>query len=100
MRILKELRQLFENRLGDNNYEFLAELKWADGYQCSRCTGTAYIKGKQPCSRRCSKCGYDESVTSGTIFHKLKFELRKALGMLYDIASVCTKTRNELSVSH
>lgn len=90
MRILKELdRQRFERCFGDNKscYEFLAELKWAERYQCVRCAGTVYIKGKQPSSRRCSKCSYDESVTSGTIFHKLKFELRKAIGMLYDIAT-------------
>lgn len=90
MRILKELdRQVFESRFGDNSscYEFLAELKWPEGYHCRRCAGTVYIKGKQPSSRRCSKCGYDESVTSGTIFHKLKFELRKAISMLYDIAT-------------
>ncbi len=90
MRILKELdKQSFERRFGDNKscYEFLAELKWPEGYHCTRCAGTSYIKGKQPSSRRCSKCGYDESVTSGTIFHKLKFELRKAIGMLYDIST-------------
>lgn len=90
MRIQKGLdRESFDDRFGDNGscYKFLAELKWASGYRCLRCAGTAYIKGKQPSSRRCSKCGYDESVTSGTVFHKLKFELRKALGMLYDIVT-------------
>lgn len=49
--------------------------------------GVAYIKGKQPASRRCSKCGYDESATTGTLFHKLKFGIDKALEMLYEVAT-------------
>ena len=46
-----------------------------------------YIKGKQPSSRRCRQCGYDESTTSGTLFHKLKFGIDKAFEMLYEIAT-------------
>ena len=90
MKILKELdRQMFTERFTTKQdcYGFLAELKWPDGYSCKRCRSSAYIKGKQPCSRRCSKCGYDESTTAGTLFHKLKFDIRKAFGMLYEIAT-------------
>jgi transposase-like protein len=90
MRILKELdRQVFKDRFFDKQacYEFLAELKWEDGYNCKRCGAHAYTKGKQPASRRCSKCGYDESTTTGTLFHKLKFGIDKALEMLYEIAT-------------
>lgn len=36
------------------------------------------MKGKQPASLRCKKCGYDESTTSDTLFHKLKFSIHKA----------------------
>lgn len=90
MRILKELdRQVFKDRFFDKQacYEFLAELKWKDGYNCKHCGAQAYTKGKQPASRRCSKCGYDESTTTGTLFHKLKFGIDKALEMLYEIAT-------------
>jgi len=90
MRILKELdRQAFKDRFTckQDCYEFLAELKWPDGYNCGRCQGDVYIKGKQPASRRCSRCGYDESTTTGTLFHKLKFGIDKALEMLYEIAT-------------
>ncbi len=85
--ILKEIdRQTFECRFGDNksSYKFLPELKWPEGYCCTHCVWTAYIKGKQPSSRRCSKCGYDESVIIGAISHKLKLELCNAIGILYD----------------
>ena len=90
MKILKELdRQVFKERFTTKQdcYDLLAELKWPDGYACKRCRGTDYIKGKQPASRRCSKCGYDESTTTGTLFHKLKFGIDKALEMLYEIAT-------------
>ena len=90
MRILKELdRQVFKDRFSDKQacYEFLADLKWKDGYNCGRCGSDTYIKGKQPASRRCGKCHYDESTTAGTLFHKLKFGIDKALEMLYEIAT-------------
>ena len=90
MKILKELdRQAFTERFTtqEDCYEHLAELKWSDGYKCKRCSSSAYTKGKQPCSRRCSKCGYDESTTAGTLFHKLKFDILKAFGMLYEITT-------------
>ena len=90
MKILKEFdRQVFKDRFTGKKdcYEFLAELKWADGYNCKRCSSDKYIKGKQPASRRCSKCGFDESTTSGTLFHKLKFGIDKAFEMLYEITT-------------
>lgn len=90
MRILKELdRQVFKERFTNKQacYKFLAELKWQDGYKCTRCDSNKYIKGKQPESRRCSKCGYDESTTAGTLFHKLKFGIDKAFEMLYEITT-------------
>ena len=90
MKILKELdRQSFKKRFTSKQecYLFLAELKWSAGYNCKRCQSNVYIKGKQPASRRCSKCGYDESPTVGTLFHKLKFGIDKAFEMLYEITT-------------
>lgn len=90
MRILKELdRQVFKGRFTckQDCYDFLAELKWQEGYRCKKCESNIYIKGKQPASRRCSTCGYDESTTTGTLFHKLKFGIDKAFEMLYEITT-------------
>ncbi len=90
MRILKDIdRQTFKDRFTtkEDCYNFLAELKWQEGYSCIRCESVVYIKGKQPVSRRCSKCGYDESTTTGTLFHKLKFGVDKAFEMLYEIVT-------------
>ena len=90
MKILKELdRQTFKERFSNKQdcYEFLAEQKWQNGYNCLKCSSNQYIKGKQPASRRCSKCGFDESTTSNTLFHKLKFGIDKAFEMLYEITT-------------
>jgi transposase-like protein len=89
MKLLKFDRKSFEKRFGTKQacYSHLAELKWGNGYDCRRCGTSVSIKGKQPFSRRCSKCGYDESTTAFTLFHKLKFDIDKAFGMLYEIAT-------------
>ena len=90
MKILKELdRETFKSRFSNKAscYEFLASLKWEAGYSCKRCESNAYIKGKQPSSRRCSNCGFDESTTSHTLFHKLNFGIDKAFEMLCEITT-------------
>jgi hypothetical protein len=33
--------------------------------------------------RRCTKCGYNESVTSNSIFHGIRFPIDKAFFILY-----------------
>ena len=88
MKLQKKLdRNTFKGRFGtkEDCYQYLADLKWSDGYSCIKCGHGDYIKGKQPCSRKCRKCCYDESPTSGTLFHKLKFGIDKAFEMLYEI---------------
>ena len=90
MKILKKIdRKTFKTKFGtkDKCYEYLASEKWFDGYNCTKCSNNSYIKGKQPSSRRCTKCGYDESTTTHTLFHKLKFGIDKAFEMLYEIVT-------------
>lgn len=89
MKLLKFDRTAFEKQFGTKQacYSHLSELKWDNGYNCRRCEHNGHIKGKQPFSRRCTKCGYDESTTAFTLFHKLKFDIEKAFGMLYEIAT-------------
>jgi len=64
-------------------YNYLAELKWGNGYTCIRCNNNIFSAGKTQYSRRCSKCGYDESVSAYTLFHALKFPITKAFYMLF-----------------
>ncbi len=43
-----------------------------------KCSHVHYMDGKQPFPKRCKSCKYDESVTSHTLFRKLKFPIEKA----------------------
>jgi len=64
-------------------YKFLSDLKWAVGYQCSRCANTNYCAGRMPYSRRCTKCTYEESVLQRTIFHNNRIPINKAFYLVY-----------------
>ncbi|MEJ1238798.1 7TM diverse intracellular signaling domain-containing protein [Chryseolinea sp. T2] len=59
-------------------YRFLDQLKWEKGFSCRKCGNSKYFDGAQKFSRRCTKCGYNESITSYTIFHSIKFPIEKA----------------------
>ncbi len=63
--------------------KFLSELKWPYDYHCRNCNNNTYGKGKSHYSRRCSKCGYDESVTSFTILQNTRLPINKAFYMLF-----------------
>lgn len=65
--------------------EFLADLKWADGFTCRKCGNTNFCAGKSSYSRRCTKCKSEESATSGTIFHNCKFPIHKAFIIAYNV---------------
>lgn len=74
---------------GASCLEYLAGLKWGAGhdYRCRKCGHTGHMRGKQPFSRRCTRCKYDESATCHTLFHKLKFPVEKAFEMLFLLAA-------------
>ncbi|MCU0431010.1 MAG: hypothetical protein MUF42_13680 [Cytophagaceae bacterium] len=63
--------------------QFISELKWKDGYACGKCGNVKYSKGEKLYSRKCTKCGYRETATANTLFHSTKFELPKAMYILY-----------------
>jgi hypothetical protein len=88
MKTIKGLsRKEFEQKFGTNEkcLAFLVEKKWGNGFLCKECGHTLYHKGKKHLNRRCKKCGREESPTAHTIFHKVKFDLYKAFGMIYEI---------------
>ncbi len=68
-------------------YKFLSDLKWSKGYECIKCGNTHYFNGHQLYSRRCSKCNYEESVTTNTIFHNSRIPINKALYLLFLVYS-------------
>jgi hypothetical protein len=62
---------------------FLSDLKWKHGYACRKCKNTQYYPGHMQYSRRCTKCSYEESVTSYSIFHNTRIPINKAFYMVF-----------------
>ena len=78
----------FRERFGSERscLEYLVQLKWSAGYKCSRCEHDQFHKGRKWHYRRCRKCAYDESATSGTLFHQCKLGMVTAFEMVFRIA--------------
>lgn len=76
--------------------EFIATTKWSNGFCCIKCKHTLYGKGRTKFYRRCKKCGYDESPTANTIFHKCKMGLLKAF---YSISEIATNKKGIASTT-
>lgn len=90
MKILKELsRKEFRSKFGTEDLclTYLSSVKWGEDYSCRKCKNTRFITGKKKHNRRCTKCGYDESPTSHTLFHKIKFGIENAFEMAYEIVT-------------
>ncbi len=64
-------------------YRFLENIKWDKNFHCQKCGNGKYFDGAQKFSRRCTRCGYNESITSYTIFHSIKFPIEKAFYIAY-----------------
>ncbi len=64
-------------------HRFLETLKWEKGYRCRKCHNEKYFDGSQKFARRCTRCGYNESITAYTIFHSIKFPIEKAFYLAY-----------------
>jgi hypothetical protein len=79
----EELDELFQS--DDKCLEFLADVKWNEGFICRKCGNTNHCPGKTPYSRRCTKCKTEESATTGTIFHNCKFPVSKAFYIAYNV---------------
>ena len=79
----EQLDELFKS--DEKCLEFIAELKWAEGFVCRKCNNTNHCPGKTAFSRRCTKCKSEESATSGTMFHNCKFPVSKAFYIAYNV---------------
>jgi two-component system, sensor histidine kinase LadS len=79
----EQLNDLFQS--DEKCFEFLADLKWSEGYECRKCGNKNYCSGKTPYARRCTKCKTEESAAAGTIFHNCKFPVSKAFYIAYNV---------------
>lgn len=87
----EQLEEMFNS--DEKCLEFLATLKWAGGFVCKKCGNTNSCPGKEPFSRRCTKCKSKETATNGTIFHGVKFPISKAFYIAYNVC----KSKEDIS---
>ena len=80
---ISSFNKFFRNE--DDCRQYLFDLKWKDAYLCRKCNCTTNCKGKTTFHLRCTQCGYDESITAHTLFHKIKIPLLKAFGIMFRI---------------
>jgi len=73
MRTLAEFEQRFATEGACRAY--LARLRWPTGFCCPQCT-TSGSWTTTRCLLMCRRCGYQASVTAGTIFHRTRLPLQ------------------------
>lgn len=78
-------------------FRFLSQLKSNSPFRCKSCHGHHSGKGKETFDRRCTKCGYNESVTANTLYHKVKFPIEKAFYMTHLVFARPELSAEELS---
>lgn len=79
----------------ENCKEYLANLKWEDGFKCVKCNHLA-SQIRKDFSRTCNKCSHTETASANTLFHKVKFGLRKAFFICFEMST----TTKSLSASY
>jgi len=62
---------------------YLANQKWSTGFVCKKCGHTNSCSGRQPYSRRCTKCKHQESATANTAYHGCKIPLPQAFKLTF-----------------
>jgi hypothetical protein len=67
--------------------KFLADRKWQHDFHCRKCHHTGFSEGKALYSRRCTKCGYEESVTAHTLLQNTRLPINKAFYMIFLVYS-------------
>ncbi|MBX2843321.1 MAG: hypothetical protein KTR26_16235 [Flammeovirgaceae bacterium] len=77
----EEFEKIFPD--DDACYKYLDELKWSGKYKCNKCGNEKFIPGIGNYSRRCTKCRYNESCTTNTIFQRSHLPMKKAFYLLF-----------------
>jgi hypothetical protein len=86
----------FTERFASDQYyrEYLSNIKWSEQYVCRKCSHTK-SQIRKDYARTCNICGDTESAMANILFHKVKFALRKAFFICFEMAT----TTKSLSVS-
>src|SRR5216683_4945210 len=62
---------------------YLAASRWPDGYRCPRCQHGEALELPGRLLWRCLACGYDTSVTAGTVLHRTRTPLTQWFWAVY-----------------
>ena len=81
---LIEFTERFKTDEDCKNY--LADLKWSAGYVCRKCKHDKSSIRKD-FSRCCTRCKDVETPTANTLFHKVKFGIRKAFMIAFEMTA-------------
>ena len=66
--------------------EYLSGIKWNVGFECRKCGHKKY-QVRKDFSRTCNVCSHQESATANTLFHKVKFGVRKAFFIIFEMGT-------------
>lgn len=82
----------------DSCKAYLAHMKWGNGFVCPKC---GHTKGCQKTGHKyhCYSCGSVESATANTLFHKVKFGLRKAFFIVFEMTA-STKGMSSIQIGN
>ena len=99
----EEFFEIFPSKI--ECYHLIKELKQAKGYSCKKCKNTSSTPGTGLLAQRCTKCGYNESITASTIFKGFRSAMPNGFYLLYllvesdfKITSTELAKRSDLSV--
>lgn len=75
----------FQNRFRteEAQLDFLIRSRWPDGFVCPRCGYKEYYWKSTRKLLQCKKCGYQASITSGTVMHRSKMPIPMWLEAAY-----------------
>ena len=71
--------------IGQSCAAYLADLKWRDGFICKKCGHHSGCR-KARHTYHCHRCHHVESATAGTLFHRVRFALRKAFHVVFEMS--------------
>ena len=67
--------------------KFLIQSRWPDGFVCPRCGFNEYYWKKARQLLECKRCGYQASVTAGTVMHRSRMPLTLWFQAAYMVAT-------------
>jgi transposase-like protein len=66
--------------------QYLADIKWNNGFVCKKC-GCRKFTNRDDLTRTCTYCKQNESPTAHTAFHNVKFGIKKAFFITFEVVN-------------